>query len=224
MSMTDDLSEVSSALADDLGVSGDPDDYQDPTPPAPVPEQNYRLRLEVALDKDKDGKPKGLTDENGGFYPTILVIKGEVVEGPAASIGRTAISYERIYTKPYARGEGLANGLSDLTRSFDQTRGFNNFTDGFALLAELAETETMRCRLRWEAFDGDHFTTLADAEGGRDNLSKEQKKAISKVCSVRGAKNFDKNGIVTGPGGTTLSAKARIAQTYPSGEKVNIKS
>ena len=224
MSVTDDLATVSEALADDLGLSGDVDDYPDPTPPAPVPEGNYRLRLEIGLDKDDSGKVRGLTDEAGKFYPTILITKGEVVEGPEGTEGRSAVSYERVYTKPYPRGTGMANGLSDLTRSFDQTRGFSNFNDGFELLSELAQNETMRCRVRWEAFDSDYFDERVKAvAGSRENLTKEQKKMLNKECSIRGQKNFEPNGTVKGPSGAVLTARARISSFYPSGdEKVKV--
>ena len=222
MSAIEDLASVSQNLADDLNVSDD-GNYADPTPPAPVPEGNYRLRLEIALDKDQAGNIKGQTDERGRFYPTILIKKGEVVEGPAGTEGRTALSSTRVYTRPFDRGNGQANGLADLTRSFDQTRGFNSFADGFALLEELAATGTMRCRLTWEGFDKDHWdASLAALGKTASDLTKEEKKALNTACTIKGAKKFDKNGIATGPSGATVSARARLATTYPSSEKVKI--
>lgn len=227
ISILDDLASVSGNLADDLGVSNDPDVYQDPTPPAPVAEGNYRLRIEVALDKNQDGTVRGQTDANGKFYPTILIKKGEVVEGPAGTEGRTAISYARVYTRPFERGNGMANGLADLTRSFDQTRGWNNFEDGFRILEELSQTSTMRCRLTWEAFDTDLFNAKLEALGMSKEMlnqpsNKETKKQFNKDCTVKGAKHFDKNGIAKGKSGATLTARTRIATTYPSSETVKI--
>jgi hypothetical protein len=219
----DDLATVSGNLSDDLDVSNDPDNYADPTPPAPVPEGNYRLRLEVALDKKQDGSINGQTDAaTGKFYPTILIKKGEVVEGPEGTLGRTAISYARVYTKPFMRGDNQVNSLADLTRSFDQTRGWNNIADGFALLEELAATGTMRCRLTWEGFDKDHFDAQVTEIGGIQNLVGDVKKSVNKASTIRGAKNFDKSGIATGPSGATVSARARIATTYPSSATVKI--
>lgn len=223
MSILDDLATVSANLSDDLAVSNDPDAYQDPTPPAPVAEGNYRLKLEVALDKKQDGSINGQTDDRGRFYPTILIKKGEVVEGPEGTIGRTALSYARVYTKPFNRGDGQANGLADLTRSFDQTRGWSTFEDGFKLLQELADTGYMRCRVVWEAFDTDHYDAALAALGKtKFQLDPAEKKMLNKDATVKGAKNFDKNGITKGKSGATLSARTRIATTYPSSETVKI--
>ena len=223
LSLMDDLASVSANLADDLEVTNDPDNYSDPLPPAPVAEGNYRLRLEVALDKNQDGSIRGQKDDKGKFYPTILIKKGVVVEGPAGTIDRTGISFARVYTKPFPRGDGQANGLADLTRAFDQTRGWNNFEDGFRLLEELTQTATMRCRLVWEAFDTDHYNALLGQMGKtKDQLTPAEKKQLNKDCTIKGAKNFDKNGIAKGKSGATLTARTRIGSTYPSSENVKI--
>lgn len=223
MSILDDLATVSANLADDLEVSNNPDSYQDPTPPAPVPEGNYRLRLQLELDKGQDGAVRGQKDAKGKFYPTLLIRKSEVIEGPAGSLGRSAVNFERVYTRPFARGDGQANGLADLTRSYDQTRGWNNFEDGFSLAAELSETGTMRCRIGWEAYDKDYAEQLANELGGFNSLTDAQKKDIRKRSTLKGSKQFDKNGIATGPSGATVTARARITAFYPSSDdKVKI--
>lgn len=214
MSILDDLASVSANLADDLNVSEDT--YKDSTPPAPVPEGNYRLRLEVEIDKDKDGKVKGQLDDKGRFFPTVLIKKGEVIEGPEGTLGRNAISYARIYTRPFDRQGSLASSLADLTRSFDQTRGWAGVEEGIKVLAELAATGTCRLKLQWEAFDKDYAEELANELGGFSSLNAAQKKEINKKATVKGAKNFDANGIAIGKTGATLEARTRITTTYPS--------
>jgi hypothetical protein len=223
MSILDDLATLPVNAEFDVPVNDD--SYADPTPPAPLKEGNYRLRVvKFSLDKKKDGTPN-LTD---GLWPVINLERVEVVE-PAEFAGRVAVSFERVYSKPFNRGGGMANGLADLTRSMDQTRSYNNPRDGIAILDELVQSgTTFRARIGWEGYDKDFYDQQVSNLGGESMIDNAKRKELRKAATIKGMKSFPQHAdgshasVVTGKSGSTVTARARIASVYPSGQDVKI--
>lgn len=174
------------------------------------------------LDKNQDGSIR-LTDNK---YPTIVLEQVDIVE-PVEMEGKRAVSFERVYTKPFARiqgGQPTSNGLADLTRSHDATRTWSTVQQGLDVLDQMVESgETFRARLEWNAYDKDHYEQQIAALGGEASASKEDKKRIRKEATIRGMKRFQKTPdgssylpTVIGPSGATLQARARISTFFPS--------
>lgn len=201
------------------------DNYQDALPPAPVPERDYRLRItKWSLDKDKQGNLR-LTD---GKFPVILIEESEVVE-PLELAGKRAVSYERLNTKPFERPKGsgsLCSMLGDLTRSYDQTRGWKSIPEGLELLAELIATGTFQSRLRWEAYDKDYVSTRIAELGGESMVNDDQLKELRNQATIKGMKRFPKlpdgshASIVEGPSGAQLEARLKLGSIYPSSKQL----
>lgn len=219
---TDDLALLSEQLQDDLEIVDSSQAYQDALPPAPPAEGNYKAKIDfLGAAKDANGNPKFQTNDKLDKFPT-LVYNAVVVE-PVELEGKRLSSFERVYTRPFLRQGAMANSLMDLTRSFDSTRGWRTVSEGIAVLKELAETASFRCRIIWEAYDTDYAKHLKEAEAVNGTLTNEQLNSINKRATIRGMKKFDPNpqggylSTVKHPiSGNVLTARAKITQLFPS--------
>lgn len=220
MSILDDLATLPVNAEFDVPVNDDT--YQDPTPPAPLKEGNYRLRIvKFNLDKRQDGTPN-LTD---GKWPVVNLERVEVVE-PAELAGRVALTFERVYSKPFNRNGGQASGLADIVRSHDQSAGFRSAGEGIEALARLVDAGgTFRARIGWEGYDKDHYEAQIASIGGEGVAQPEQKKAFRKQATIKGMKNFPAqadgsySSVAIGKSGATVEAKARISGYFPSAQE-----
>lgn len=226
MALLEDLATISEGLQDDLQGVDPTQDYPDALPPAPPAEGNYRAKISyLAGQKDRSGNLKFQLDSNGNKFPT-LVYSASIIE-PGEQENHRLFSFESIYTRPFQRNGVTANALMDLTRSLDSSRGWRTVSEGIALLKELAETGTFRCRVRWEAYDAEYAKTLKEERlrlSGVSELTKDQMNAINKEVSIVGMKKFDQDPStgkylprVKHPiSGNILTPRVRVAQLFPS--------
>ncbi len=205
-------------LRDDIfeGAVAEPEAYQDQANTFLLPEGKYLFKLnKISIDKDQDGairNPKA---------PQIVLNEVEVA-GDHELAGRRAF-FLRVRSNAYERKPGVkASELGDLIRGIDQSYNWgNSIRTAMEFLQKAVDTgEGFRARVRWSAFDSDHWK----AEGGSD-LSKDDQKALAKVCRLSGMKHFptQANGKPipewVGPSGATVQARLEIAQVFPSESK-----
>jgi hypothetical protein len=226
-SFTDDLALLSEQMQDDLAIVDDSQAYPDALPPAPPAEGNYRAKIDfLGAAKDQAGNAKFQLGANGEKYPTLVF--NAVIAEPVELEGKRLVSFERIYSKPFPRGGGMANGLADIVRSHDVNKPHRTVGESLQSLKELAEqATTFRVRIRWEAYDKDYADSLKAAIG-TPTLTKEQMNSVTKQATIVGMKKFkqDPNNpgkylpIVVHPiSGNTLTANARISQYFPSNQE-----
>lgn len=147
-------------ITDDLNVTMDPDSYKD-APSNTIPQPGaYRLRVvSMKPRKDQDGNIV-LAD---GKFPTIVLEQLEILE--PEDDGRKFGAFLDVRTKPVKRFDGYATDLGDITRSFDQTRGWSGTSEGLAVLEELAQEGTFRAQLGWSAYDSQFAKSQLEAAG-----------------------------------------------------------
>jgi len=208
--MTDDIMD----LRDDIfeGAVASPEDYADQVGFRPIPEGKYTFKInKLSIDKDENGairNPKA---------PTINLEELEVVGGDFDT--RKAM-FMRVRSNTYERRPGVkASELGDLMRALDRTYAWGgSITRAWDYLNECRDKgTTFKARVRWEAWDSDHWSN-----GDGANLEKDEQKALAKECRVQGMKQFPSDGNggyipeIVGKSGATLTARLGFAQFYPS--------
>lgn len=222
--------ELLESITDDLDVNMDPENYQDQASPAPPAPGNYRFVVKkVEEKKDRDSKVIRID----GKYPIITLQQLEIVE--PVEFGRLVSPFHDIKTKPFERFGSLVSEVGDITRAYDQTRGWSGLQEGLALLNEYFDTNaTFVANLGWEAFDK-AFLDQALAEAGLENTTyanrtddqKQVVNALYKKARLRTRSFPVRDGrrihVAQGPSGDMLEARPVITRFIPSEEGVKTK-
>lgn len=208
---------------DDLGISQNPETYQDQKDPPPPLPGNYKMVVVGAIVPRKDSAGKlMLTD---GQFKTLTIQRAKIVE--PVECGKEFGLFADLRTKPFKRVTTDCSDLADFTRSMDQTRGWDGLLEGIDVLEELVGQSTpFTVQLGWEAYDTEFVAQEFDRLGvtkfnAKMRLDKGVLDAIYKKARL-GTKAFKPDGLggllttTQGPSGATLNAKPRVKKWIPS--------
>jgi len=210
------MTSESTQLLDDVfeGAVPNQEDYPD-TLPTLLPEGKYLLKIvKAGWQKDKEGK---VVKPNN---PTFVLEDCEVLT-PQEAAGKH-VRFLRFTTTTFERNGQRASAFGDLMRALDKDFDWQNKPSMAAdFIQRCIETgEPFLVRLRWEAFDIDHWK---DMDGS--NLPKDEQKILAKETRLSGMKNFPpdgKGGFIpewVGPSGATVEARLGVGQVFRSDKK-----
>ena len=193
-------------IVDQLDVQvSPPSEY--PAQAAPVarllPEAYYTLKI-TAWDFDRDRETKAIRGNKINIH--VVVVGGDQDGRKVRNLAVWTVPYQ------YPKGSGkFASGLGNLITAIDSTFEWHDIKEAAEFLNECVDKGlTFRARLAWEAYDNDYFVE----NGGRDMQAKsDEQKALRKMATVKGMRNFPQNADgtyeqkVTGPSGSEIEAK-----------------